>query len=226
LSAAKVRTAAPGRYCDGDGLYLLVRSPETAFWVFRFTRARKMREMGLGRARGRNAVALADARAKASALHRLVRSGVDPLDQREAETAAAQAAAQAEVARAITFRAVARFYLDAHEAAWRNSKHRQQWENTLATYAYPHVGDLPVAAVGTAHVLAALQPIWQGKPETAARVRGGSRRPSITPRRANGGMARTRRGGAGTWPISCRHAARSRPSSTTPPWHGGRSAPS
>jgi integrase len=34
------------------------------------------------------------------------------------------------------------------------------------------MGDLPVAAVGTAHVLAALQPIWQAKPETAARVRG------------------------------------------------------
>jgi integrase len=149
-----------------------VRAPETAFWVFRFTRAGKMREMGLGRARGRNAVSLKEARAKAGALHRLVKSGVDPLQAREAEAAAARAAAQSEAARAITFRAVARFYLDAHEAAWRNSKHRQQWENTLTTYAYLHMGDLPVAAVGTAHVLAALQPIWQSKPETAARVRG------------------------------------------------------
>ncbi len=168
----KVRTAPPGRYGDGDGLYLLVRSAETAFWIFRYTRAGRMREMGLGRARGPNAVTLAEARAKAGGLHRLVRGGIDPLEQREVETAAARAAAHAEAARAITFRTVARFYLDAHEVGWTDSKHRQQWGTTLTTYAYPHMGDLPVAAVGTAHVLAALEPIWRTKPETAVRVRG------------------------------------------------------
>ena len=31
LTAAKVRTAEPGRYGDGGGLYLLVRSPEARF---------------------------------------------------------------------------------------------------------------------------------------------------------------------------------------------------
>jgi hypothetical protein len=49
LTAAKVRTAEPGRYGDGDGLYLLVRSPATAFWIFRYTRSGRLREMGLGR---------------------------------------------------------------------------------------------------------------------------------------------------------------------------------
>jgi hypothetical protein len=34
------------------------------------------------------------------------------------------------------------------------------------------MGDLPVADVGTAHVLAALEPVWRAKPETASRVRG------------------------------------------------------
>jgi hypothetical protein len=91
------------------------------------------------------------------------------LEQRAAEAAAAKAAAQAAAARAITFRAVTRFYLDAHEAAWCNGKHRQQWESTLDTYAMPHLGDLPVADVGTAHVLAVLEPIWGRK---ARRQRG------------------------------------------------------
>jgi integrase len=172
LTAAKARTARPGRYADGDGLYLLVRSAKAAFWVFRFTRDGRMREAGLGRGRGRNAVTLADARVKAAAYHRLVRAGIDPLQQREAEAAEAKASAQAAAARAISFRAVARFYLDAHESGWRNAKHRQQWQNTLDTYAMQHMGDLPVAEVGTAHVLAALEPIWHAKPETAKRVRG------------------------------------------------------
>ena len=42
----------------------------------------------------------------------------------------------------------------------------------MTTYAYPHLGELPVTDVATEHLLAALQPIWTTKPETGARVRG------------------------------------------------------
>jgi len=172
LSAQKVMKAARGRYYDGDGLILLVKDKDRAWWVFRYTIAGRMREMGLGRARGGNSVTLAEARAKAAALRRQVKQGLDPLAEREAGAAKAAAAAQAEKTRAISFRAVARYYLDAHEAGWRNAKHRQQWQNTLDTYAMPHMGDLPAAEVETKHVLAALEPIWREKPETASRVRG------------------------------------------------------
>src|SRR5262249_47405294 len=63
-------------------------------------------------------------------------------------------------------------YINAHEAGWRNPKHRQQWKNTLATYGSPVVGKLPVSAVDTGLVLKVLEPIWSRKPETASRVRG------------------------------------------------------
>ena len=43
----KVKTAAPGRYGDGKGLYLLVRSADARFWLFRYRRNGHMREMGL-----------------------------------------------------------------------------------------------------------------------------------------------------------------------------------
>ena len=112
LTAAKVRMAALGRYGDGDGLYLLVRHPEAAFWIFRYTIRGRMREIGLGRARGRGAVPLAShpdpidekkllmgARDQAAALRRLVRAGIDPLEQRATEAAADLAAVQAEQAR-------------------------------------------------------------------------------------------------------------------------------
>ena len=72
----------------------------------------------------------------------------------------------------ITFKAVAEAYIAANEGSWRNDKHRQQWRNTLASYVYPVIGELPVADVGTAHVLQILEPIWKGKAETASRVRG------------------------------------------------------
>ncbi len=54
----------------------------------------------------------------------------------------------------------------------RNAKHRQQWRNTLATYVYPTLGELPVATVDAGLIVQVLDPIWIEKPETASRVRG------------------------------------------------------
>jgi integrase len=174
LTAAKVKTAGPGRYGDGNGLYLFVRSQEARSWVFRYTpRGGKLREMGLGPAGFDNDdVTLSEARDKAAILHKMVRDGVDPLAKRAADAAAAKAEALQAAIKGITFRAVAELYLKAHESAWRNPKHRAQWRSTLDAYAHPHMGDLPVRDVGTDHVLAALEPIWRTKPETATRVRG------------------------------------------------------
>jgi len=45
------------------------------------------------------------------------------------------------------------------------------WPATLARYAYPVIGDLPVQLIDTPLVLAVLKPIWTIKPETASRVR-------------------------------------------------------
>ena len=172
LTAVKVRTAAPGRYGDGGGLYLLVRSHDARFWLFRYIVSGRMREAGLGRAGGPGAVTLAEARAKAAGLHRLVKEGVDPLAQRDTDAAAAAATTQVAAARAKTFGDVAALYIAAHEAGWRHPKHRAQWSATLAAYAHPHMGALPVADVDTRHVMAALEPIWRTKPETASRLRG------------------------------------------------------
>jgi len=103
LSAAKVRTAAPGRYFDGDGLVLLVRKaeqkpqdaqdeqPDRAFWLFRYSSCRRIREAGLGRARGHNAVTLAEARERARRMRDKLREGKDPLTERAEQAANAKA---------------------------------------------------------------------------------------------------------------------------------------
>ena len=72
----------------------------------------------------------------------------------------------------ISFGTVAADYIAAHEAGWRNAKHREQWHSTIATYVDPIIGKLAINAVGTNDVLKVLQPIWTTKPETASRVRG------------------------------------------------------
>ncbi|MGE4037005.1 MAG: tyrosine-type recombinase/integrase [Hyphomonadaceae bacterium] len=164
------RLKKPGLYPDGGGLYLQVTrgvdGGARRSWVLRFrTIAGKPREMGLGSALD---VALADARIDADAARKLVRKGLDPIEERKL----ARKKAIAEAVRAMSFKQCAEAYIAAHEASWKNPKHRQQWSRTLETYAYPVFGDLPVNSIDVALVTKVLDPIWQTKTETAARVRG------------------------------------------------------
>lgn len=172
LTTLAVKNAKPGRHADGGGLHLLVKESGARSWVYRFMLNGKSRDVGLGAAAGSDAISLSDARDLASALRLKVKAGVDPLEERQQEAAQALATAQAAEIAGITFKAVAEAYIAANEGSWRNEKHRQQWRNTLATYVYPVMGELPVAEIGTPHVLKILEPIWQAKPETASRVRG------------------------------------------------------
>ena len=70
-----------------------------------------------------------------------------------------------------TFGAFAKKLVADLKGGFRNPKHRQQWRNTLTTYAAP-IADTPIAEVTTEQILGVLQPIWLTKPETASRVRG------------------------------------------------------
>lgn len=171
LTPLAVKNAKPGRHADGGGLHLLVKETGARSWVYRFMLKGKSRDIGLGAA-GQGGISLADARTARDALRLKVKAGIDPLEERQREATEALAAAQAAAIAGMTFKAVAEAYINANEASWRNDKHRQQWRNTLASYVYPVMGELPVAEIGTAHVLKILEPIWQDKPETASRIRG------------------------------------------------------
>jgi|APTNR8051073442_1049403.scaffolds.fasta_scaffold00566_14 integrase len=162
LSDAKVRSNSlvPGYLSDGGGLYLQVGPTGSKAWVFRYQRNKKRREMGLGPT---HAVSLSRARKKAAELRGLIADGRDPFMEKRA--------ALADERGTMMFREAANLFIKAHKAGWRNEKHQNQWQNTLDAYAHPLLGDLPVAAVDTAHVLKVLEPIWTTKTETAKRVR-------------------------------------------------------
>jgi hypothetical protein len=92
---------------------------------------------------------------------------VDPLRQKQQKVESDRLSAASEM----TFNACAQACIAGHRAGWRNEKHAKQWASTLATYAAPVIGALPVAAVDTAHIIKILQPIWQSRTETATRLR-------------------------------------------------------
>lgn len=172
LSIGEVKNKRkPGRYADGGGLWLQVTPRQggdgvTKSWLFRFTSPKtgKQRQYGLGPF---NAVSLAAAREAAQDARALVQSGIDPIDQRKAQKAEVKAKAD----RPETFRDFAEEFIRLNSDGWKNAKHRAQWGSTLETYAYPVIGGLHVRDVTKQHILEILNPIWQGKTETARRVR-------------------------------------------------------
>lgn len=161
----------PGRYSDGDGLYLQVARGKSRQWIMRYKVQGKSREMGLGPVGDApDRVPLAEARRRAAEARALLRDGKDPIEarraaERDAERERAKAAAN-------TFETTALAYVAAREGEWRNAKHKAQWTSTLTTYAFPKIGDRPVSDVDTEAVLEVLQPVWAAKPETASRLRG------------------------------------------------------
>lgn len=163
--AAIVRAAKPGYTGDGGGLYLTISKFGTPSWVFRFRTDGRLREAGLG---SLDTWSLAEARERARSFRQMRGEGKDPIEERRA----ARQKLKVEAAKAITFRAAAEAYIAVHSAGWRNEKHSAQWPATLTAYVYPVFGDLPVAAIDTALVMKAVEPIWTAKPETASRVRG------------------------------------------------------
>jgi len=165
LSAAKVNAITKrGLYADGHGLYLQVAKGGSKSWAFRYMFRGERHKLGLGPV---HLVSLSEARQQALDLQRELFNGVDPLQKRKRE----QAEREAAEAKTMSFREAAEAYIAAHRPGWKNVKHAQQWQNTLATYCYPVFGNMPVSDIDTPHVMKALDRIWAKKPETASRVR-------------------------------------------------------
>jgi integrase len=165
LSAKKVESLKKiGYHADGNNLYLQVTSSNGKSWIFRYSFDGKRREMGIG---SYPEISLEKAREAAIELRRLVKSSIDPIEQRKID----QAAKRAERNNVVTFAYCAEQYIESHRHGWKNVKHAQQWTNTLEQYAYPVIGEMPVKEVDTTHVLRILEPIWTTKTETASRVR-------------------------------------------------------
>jgi hypothetical protein len=154
LSAIGVKAQkTPGKYADGNGLYLVVDPSGAKRWVIRVVVQGRRREIGLG---GLSLVSLAEAREKALAHRKLAREGGDPLAEKR------RARAQS-----MTFKQAAEKVHEEQKASWRNAKHQQQWINSLRDYAFPIIGDTPLPHIGSPEVLKVLSPIWLTKAETA-----------------------------------------------------------
>lgn len=124
------------------------------------------RSIGLG---GYPAVSLSEARQKAKALKSQIRDeGLDPVEERKA---ARRRLISAQLS-SVTFEKAAGDFIDMKAKEFKNPRQADQWRKSLANYAYPHIGSIPVRELDLAHIESVLDPIWETIPETAKRVQG------------------------------------------------------
>ncbi|MEM6889856.1 MAG: integrase arm-type DNA-binding domain-containing protein [Pseudomonadota bacterium] len=161
LTKNLVRTLGPGRHGDGSGLYLVVNPSGARRWIVRVTvKGQRNREgkplrtdFGLG---GADVVTLSEARDRALEYRRLAKQGINPRYNGRQEIPCFE-----EIARQVHIERL---------PTWKNPKHGQQWMNTLADYAFPKIGRVPVSEIDQPEILQVLLPIWTEKHETAKRV--------------------------------------------------------
>ena len=134
-------------------------------WKLRFTSpvTIKRRDMGLG---SYPSVSIVQARDKGTKARILISSGIDPIDEK-----ARNKLNVISKKKPLTFQIAALKVHETLKPGWKNTKHSQQWINTLTTYVFPKIGLIPVADLKVAHFANILSPIWLSKSETATRVK-------------------------------------------------------
>lgn len=145
------------------GLAISINPQGAKSWVLRTTYGGSRRKMGLG---SFPAVTLAEATEKARQIKSEIDKGLDPIQVKKAN----KSKLISDKAKSKTFEECAKLFLDSR--TFHNKKHAKQWESTLRTYAYPHIGKLLVADIGIENIKAVLDPIWRSKTETASRLQG------------------------------------------------------
>ena len=141
-----------------SGLHLSISANGARSWILRTKIGARRSDVGLG---AYPAVSLALAHEKAQAIKESIKQGIDPVAARSRSRNTVE----------WTFERCALEYIKLHRTSWKNAKHASQWENTLTTYAYPHIGPKHVRDVDVGGVLSVIEPHWLTKNETMVRLR-------------------------------------------------------
>ena len=153
LTDAKIRNTKPAdkplKLTDGGGLYLEVRPTGTRLWRLRYRIDGKENVFAIG---GYPEIGLADARDAREKAKPLIRQGIHPSHNRQAERLANSAA------NANTFEAVAREWIKKKAPSW-TPYYLRQVERFMAADVFPFVGKLPIRNVSAAHLLEILNRI-------------------------------------------------------------------
>ena len=163
LTAVKVKNLKdPGRYGDGDGLYLNIAPGGSKSWVQRITVNGQRRDLGLGEY---PQTSLAEARDHAYNNKKAFLQGQDPARANKGRLQTTKRAVASPRIHA------ASIVHSLNGARWASEKTKNNWWQRAERYVFPAIGEMPVDQVGRIDVLEILTPVWVVKPETARRLR-------------------------------------------------------
>jgi integrase len=140
---------AQGRITDSAGLYLEVSPAGSKRWFCKLYVDGKEKRLSLG---SYPAVTLKAARAARDEVRKVKAAGIDPVQQRRLDKAAAQ------INNATTFEAVAREFHAVKADGWSDG-HGIKWIRTSELHLFGHIGTLPLASITAPALLAVLRKV-------------------------------------------------------------------
>lgn len=158
--AARLYGLPAGKYGDGDNLWFHKRNASSGKWLLYFKLFGRRREMGLG---PYPEVTLKQARDDARKWREVVRSGLDPIKEREAERRIKE--------RHIHLLSdVALDAFESRKAELKGDGIAGRWYSPLELHVLPRLGKMPVAEIGQLDIRDTLAPIWHEKADTARKA--------------------------------------------------------
>lgn len=149
---ALIKEGTPGRYSDGNGLYLMIPRKGTPYWMLRYTLAGKRRELTLDKYAQ---LSLAEAREQAVEGKKAIRRGVDPIEERKREEQA-------------TIRTVKDLFTDWHQDLEKRLKHPRIPKRIFEKEVAPSIGHLTLNSVTPMDVRAIVRKVaGSGRPTIA-----------------------------------------------------------
>ncbi len=150
------------RFADSGGLYLEVSRAGSKRWFWKFRRDNREKRLALG---SYPEVTLKAARVARDDARKLHQQGLDPVQQRKMDKAAAR------LNSANTYEAVAREYHQHKGREWSQA-YADRWLRMQELNLFPHLGPLPIADIPPPLMLDTIRRVEkQGKHETAHSLR-------------------------------------------------------
>ncbi|MGQ7262897.1 tyrosine-type recombinase/integrase [Vreelandella sp. V005] len=147
-----IRESKPGRYGDGNGLYLMIPKAGAAYWMCRYTFAGKRRGMTLGKY---PQLSLAEAREQVVETQKAIRNGTDPLAERRRDEQ-------------VTISTVHDLFDDWHQELEKRLKHPNIPKRVFERDIAPSIGSLTLDSVTPMDVRAIVRKVTSsGRPTIA-----------------------------------------------------------
>jgi integrase len=160
-----ISASVKGRHTDGvkgggvRGLMLEIQGKQSAHWMLRFQINKKTYWMGFGsaldiaRTDGKAGARLAAVRKRALQAREQIAAGVNPLELKRDQRAAASAAS----ARKLTFKQASERCFEAKQGEWSSDRYRDEFISSLQRWVWPLIGGKDVADVAKDDLLRILE---------------------------------------------------------------------